>query len=386
MTDLKPTFEHYFPEGSIGGQCAAFAEKLVAFGPVGDSLASKLAYMQAHGSSNLSDIQVGDVVFTDDSKVNGHIFVVNADLGNCWRATESNYNLDQKIHHTRLVPKNFIGLKGHVRAPLKVQIINPVPMVNLKISIVDNIHWPDIQQQAQQFADLAKKWSNGVLTIEFNILASNFANFPLQVAASAGGVDFKVPESTWRRNNLCPLAPAADAIIFATNPIGNAGEQGYMIDPDISGEPFILFIDALNTPVFQQTYGYTEFTKLCLHELSHMMFRMSGQPDQTHFYDFTAGHTLAEAYPTIDYGALAANLELRRKQKLTTPMDSNTIVVFRDKADPKQTIWLLENAEWSGFSDFTTYQGYLHGRPSVLLDLDHDQFVKLVANPEVYKS
>lgn len=128
MTDLRPTFDYYFPEGSQGGQCAAFAEKLIEFGPVGNSFTSKLNYVKKYGSTVIKDIEVGDVVLTDDSKKNGHIFVVNCDMGSTWRVTESNFTLDEKIHHTRQVPKNSPRLKGHIRAPLLVTIINPASM------------------------------------------------------------------------------------------------------------------------------------------------------------------------------------------------------------------------------------------------------------------
>src|SRR5690349_17917163 len=96
--DLKPTFEHYYPEGSIGGQCAAFAEKLVQFGPVGNTLAQKTAYVKTRGilvADLYGDFRVGDVIVTDDSPVNGHIFVINCIVGNSLRASESNFDLHQ---------------------------------------------------------------------------------------------------------------------------------------------------------------------------------------------------------------------------------------------------------------------------------------------------
>lgn len=172
MENLKPTFEHYFPENSCGGQCAAFAEKLFKFGPVGNTLASKIAYVKAHGSTNLSDIAVGDVLVTNESTTFGHVCIVNADLGNTWQVTESNYNLDEKVHHTRQILKISKHLKGHIRAPLLVAIITlpapapiPVPQINMNILLLKyKIPQPDFFNEV---VDYALNWFKQVTGGEF---------------------------------------------------------------------------------------------------------------------------------------------------------------------------------------------------------------------------
>lgn len=120
---LRDIFQAKYPENSKGGQCAAFAEKLVKFGPVGDSYSSKLTYFKKYGSTNLTDIQVGDVVLTDDSKINGHLFVVHTDLGDSIQITESNFKLDERVHYTRIVKKNSPRLKAHLRSKLLIPVM-----------------------------------------------------------------------------------------------------------------------------------------------------------------------------------------------------------------------------------------------------------------------
>ena len=125
---LLQIYQFYFPEGSDGGQCAAFAEKLYNFGPVGNSYAEKFHYWMTHGSGNLSDIQVGDILLEQVGQ-NGHVCIVNTDRGNYWQLTESNWHLDGIVHHTRLLNKNAPELVAHLRAPLKVTPINLEPMI-----------------------------------------------------------------------------------------------------------------------------------------------------------------------------------------------------------------------------------------------------------------
>lgn len=178
MQDLRPTFEKKFPQGSKGGQCAAFAEKLVKFGPVGDSLASKLAYVKKFGSTNIWDIQVGDVVLTNDSKINGHIFVVNCDKVQYWQVTESNFDGKEHVSHTRLISKFSNKILGHIRAPLLVQIPAPTPMTHKLLILKSNTDIA-VDTAISKAVDLVSGWinqgTNGEFVVQTDILMTDRA-------------------------------------------------------------------------------------------------------------------------------------------------------------------------------------------------------------------
>lgn len=319
MTDLKPTFEKLYPEGSKGGQCGVFAHKLVEFPLVGDTLASKTATVKKFGlmaSQIMGTFQPGDVVITSESLKNGHVFVVNAIINDSLRCTEANYNNDEKVHHTRLIPKFSTKIIGLLRGPLKVKILNS--METMKITIADNIHWPDMPAQVQQFADLVKLWSNNRLTVSCETVQTTFLTsaIPLETYAEI----FKGPTHDWLHANLNPLRNNADAIIFNLGPADQIAEQGYMLDPDQVGGPFYLMLTTGISEMFRHDVGFTEFTKLCLHELSHCLYHITGQVDTTHQNDYQNPSNLQEAYATLDYGRLSTNLALRRQQKEQTPM------------------------------------------------------------------
>lgn len=162
--NLKPTFEYYFPEGSMGGECASFAEKLYAFGPVGNLYSQKYSYFLSHGSTNLTDIQVGDILLLNFNP-NGHICIVNQDLGNAWQVTESNFHLDGIVHHTRIIMKGFSGITAHLRAPIKVKIINP--MLTQKILVLYNlINMDPIIAGIQTYMNAVVARTNKQFTIE----------------------------------------------------------------------------------------------------------------------------------------------------------------------------------------------------------------------------
>jgi hypothetical protein len=133
--DIKPILEKMFPEGSIGpgtgayqGQCFTFLHSLMEFPPVGDSLDDKKIALQRFGIPifKLDGFRVGDVVLTNESRVNGHGGMINAIQGDYLRLSESNYHLDKKVHHTRLLSRKSPVILGVFRGKLKFKLdMNP---------------------------------------------------------------------------------------------------------------------------------------------------------------------------------------------------------------------------------------------------------------------
>src|SRR5665213_3474507 len=214
MQDLKPTFEHYYPEGSIGpgtgalrGQCAVFAEVLVTMPLVGDTLLTKTAALKAHGVFG-SNCQVGDVLILNVGTTAGHVAVINGDAGDSWRMSESNYHNDLKVNHTRLLLKNSPQIVGYFRGALKVSIINP-SVINFKVRVVANTVWNTLPSQIQKLKDFVSTWSAGRINLIVDSVQSSFTNIPYSsagVGVELNGVSLNVisPDSAWYEANVSP--------------------------------------------------------------------------------------------------------------------------------------------------------------------------------------
>lgn len=128
--DLRPILEKLYPEKCYGGQCGIFAHKLVDFPLVGNTLASKTQAVQKFGipaaELNLK-FQPGDVVITSESRFFGHVLVINfvtyienSDQAVSFQATESNFNLDLRVHHTRILNAASPVIVGVIRGKLLI--------------------------------------------------------------------------------------------------------------------------------------------------------------------------------------------------------------------------------------------------------------------------
>ena len=126
--DLRPVLEKLYPEGSYGGQCGTFAHRLVNFPPVGNSLKSKINSVMNFGIPAIKlsgGFQEGDVLITWESRIFGHVAVINkliyaenTDNLIQLQLTESNYNLDLRVHHTRTLSASSPFIVGVIRGNL----------------------------------------------------------------------------------------------------------------------------------------------------------------------------------------------------------------------------------------------------------------------------
>lgn len=316
--ELKTTFSHYYPEGSIGGECAVFAEKLEQFGPVGDTLASKTAYVRKYGilRENLGGhYEIGDVVIIDvgvnpiTKQNNGHVFLVNDIVGNQLQATESNFKLDKKVHHTRIVPVST-KIIGVIRnCPLKVAIINPEPpplqKTFMQVTIVaNNNNWKTLADQVHALSQYFIKYSGDRLETVGNIVESHFTTTPLVPFLGQEGT--KSSDPNWYRSNITPLCTGQISLLVL-NPedYPNGNTWGFMTygDPhrpvrcEISPKENIPAIDG--TPIF---------VTQAFHEICHALFFLTGQPDRVHDLIYPLPGNPKAILDLIDYKRLQAAL------------------------------------------------------------------------------
>lgn len=113
-----------YPQGATGGQCITFLHKLIDFPSVGDGKNEKIASVNKFGiPKSRWTPRVGDVVITGENKTYGHGFMINRLLpGNRAVVTESNYKLNGKVTHTRIVNLNNPLIYGAIRGTPKRNI------------------------------------------------------------------------------------------------------------------------------------------------------------------------------------------------------------------------------------------------------------------------
>lgn len=124
MPDYQKILQELYPEGSIQGQCGVFAHRLMVFATVGNTLQSKTLAVERFGYTAAQlqgGYDAGDVIITKESLVYGHVAFINAILDpvkKIARLTESNFNLDLRVHHGRVINLLSPELVGCIRGPL----------------------------------------------------------------------------------------------------------------------------------------------------------------------------------------------------------------------------------------------------------------------------
>jgi hypothetical protein len=121
----KAVFAQAYPSGVTGGQCGVFARNLLAsygydYPRVGNSLEAKAQTIQNYGVPQ-NKWGVGTVLITSENKKYGHVPIINAITPKGYQVTESNYNLDEKVSHTRIIPFNSPKLIGGINPSRKAK-------------------------------------------------------------------------------------------------------------------------------------------------------------------------------------------------------------------------------------------------------------------------
>lgn len=135
--EIKSILEKLYPENSRGGQCVSFLHKLVDFPSTGNYLKQKIATVSKYGipiAKLNNDFRIGDIVITNESLIYGHGALINDIRGVQLQLTESNYRLDEKVHHTRLLSRYSKNIVGVIRGKLKINITT-MELVNDKGTI-----------------------------------------------------------------------------------------------------------------------------------------------------------------------------------------------------------------------------------------------------------
>lgn len=275
--ELKTTFQHYYPEGVYGGQCAAFLHNLLAYPSIGDSLAQKKAAIDKYGikfAQLNGHFEVGDIVVEDVGTATGHVYCVNTIVAPQLQVTESNYHLDGLVHHTRIVPVSS-KIYGVIRgAPLKIAIINPpLQKTFMGLTVLANrLNWTTLFSKLEEVKQMFLTYSRNMFEPVFTIKNTNFTPpFPKMPINEQFALD-----ANWYRTNVTPLCATSDqATIFSMNPedYNNGLTYGFMTWGD-PGKPVRIEVAASEV-----NFDYRERV---FHEICHALLFLTGQPDRVH--------------------------------------------------------------------------------------------------------
>lgn len=125
--DLKSKEITAVPEGTVGGHCGVYAQNVVKLPKgknwvVGDSIEQKIKSVQAYREKGLAFLpeedtpRVGNALIMDMGTKWGHVAVVNnIDENGVMTITESNWNWDKRVTHTRKMMYDDPRIVGYLR-------------------------------------------------------------------------------------------------------------------------------------------------------------------------------------------------------------------------------------------------------------------------------
>jgi hypothetical protein len=152
--NYQPQLEKLYPENSIGGQCGVFVHKLIQIPLVGDTIQSKTAAVKKFGYTAAQvngGYDAGDALILDIGTAAGHVCFVNNIVNGVMTLTESNWNLDQRVHHTRPLSVHDKVIVGCLRGKL---LFNPVFNQRVLVLTSNIADLPNLQAGIKTYTDL----------------------------------------------------------------------------------------------------------------------------------------------------------------------------------------------------------------------------------------
>lgn len=109
---LKDIFS--YNTGDKGGQCGVFVNKTIGM-KVGQGLTDKINNVDKYGHVGSQGIKVGDVIVQNIGNY-GHVAIVNSiNPDGTITLSESNYNKDEKVNHSRKISLDSPRIYGYIR-------------------------------------------------------------------------------------------------------------------------------------------------------------------------------------------------------------------------------------------------------------------------------
>jgi|GEM_PF-5205578 len=333
---IQAILEKLYPPGVYGGQCGTFAHKVVKFPSVGDSIWAKRSAVKKYG---IKTPQVGDILITSESVVFGHVAIINADLGDRWGITESNFYLDLRVRHNRTIAKNSSAIIGAILGVPKYPVPNPYKIIHIPLCIIMN--QPDWKTLTQHATNL-RKWfweqSNYRIILHIDYQYTSFTKWDTHYTGSyIGGMNVEVITPYWFNKNVTPIA--SNGFPNTTSKINlfvmarkdwkgtvfnhpELMELGYAYqwdwsDPASTKLPMQAMLVADEHDDYYPYYPEIgAFAKLAAHEIMHLLYRVCANVKVVKYGDYTHVHAYGEQGKPIQLKDCFADLDLDKLQKL----------------------------------------------------------------------
>ncbi len=287
MISLKPIIEKLFPENYKGGECGVFAHKLVQFPIIGDTLASKTAAVRNLGvPAELlgKAFRGGDVVITNESQQNGHVAVINNIdyIAQCFQVTESNFHLDGRVHHTRIISFDSPHIVGVIRGPALFPLPTTTYPIEIQVRILMNNQplWNSLLRRMAELQEWYDVNSGGKIQLTIDYKDVSLSGWPTGMTGSGIGAALtEVIDENWYRKNVLTLVPDADIVAFVMKKSDFAGavdkpntfEIGYSYEPHFPIKTFMAMDE--NDNYFPNWYpGLQGLSTILAHEISHGLY------------------------------------------------------------------------------------------------------------------
>lgn len=307
---IQPILKKIYPEGSTGGECGTFAEKLITIPNVGNTLISKTQDVKNNGipiGLLNQAFRLGDVLILNVGTLDGHVAVINTIdfIQGLLTLTESNYHLDQRVHHTRQISITDPGIVGILRGAPKFTFPAVAYPLKPKVAIIMNNQpmWQSLLKSMGQIQDWFFKNSAGKIQLEITnpIFEASLQNIPTVASGGGMGLITQIIDENYYKKNIMPLAPGHDIYIFVIRPedfkgqVYNANgilEVGYSYEPHYPIKTFIALDENTNYPPDYPDPDLQGFAKFAVHEIAHGLYGIclndklpSGSDlTHTHFY------------------------------------------------------------------------------------------------------
>lgn len=298
MQDLKPTLEKLYPENFKGGECGIFAHKLISFPSVGDSLANKKAAVAKYGilAKNLKgDIRPGDVVITTEGTWlgfgHGHVAVANLSNDTAVFLTESNFNLDGRVHHTRMLRKDSPAIVGVIRGSfLFTPPQEPIWPIQIRVKILMNKQpfWNSLLQHMANLQTWFWQASGNKIQLVIDYKDTNFSYWDIEyVSDELGSSRGAIISKQWMLANIAPLAGNADTADILLFCMPRKDWKGTVFDhPELmeagmaftggpAKKPYMAMLVTDEHDDYPPYYvGFGAFAKLAGHEICHLLYKV----------------------------------------------------------------------------------------------------------------
>lgn len=247
-----------------------------------------------------------------DATLNGH------------NLSDEDYRLSAEIvaeickrHNIPLDRKHIIGHRevkatqcpGTIDIDRIINLAKPIA-IPLPLTLVANKNnWNTLADQLAGVSEWFTKYSQGRLNVTFDVIKTGFQEVPLAPFLGMKSVDIN-----WYREHVTPLVKGKGSL-FLLNPdqYQNGNTFGFMTYGD-PGRPVRMELTAVED---EPNGGTTIFAQRAFHEVCHMLFFLTGQPDKTHEYLYQESDKKADLLALVDYVKLEKSLSLIKSIRMS---------------------------------------------------------------------